>query len=303
MHITGSAVGAQGRLDPSFYVRRFGCVVLCFCAVVVLVAYSASTHLRREKKALELQADHTAQMKCQETWRMGCQRQTEVCTELNHRDALFSNIQEALACPVDHYDDCERRQTVQITRLEQICNIRIWKDYELRKDTIRNELQDCGDVSVVTSALSSQVCNWARLDPNINEVLLIYGTQNANTDQIAEFGFDPHLVGESGPYGQGVYFTDQSCKGLQYSGADVCTTGCVIIARVILGHCYNAAGPLQTKVGPLVDPSNPSEGRFHSVIVQPGTCRGGGERQVHREFVLFNGAQAYPELIVHYEIA
>jgi len=121
------------------------------------------------------------------------------------------------------------------------------------------------------------------------------------TKQIANFGFDGRLASERGLYGQGVYFTDQSCKSLQYSGADrYHDSGCFIIARLILGHPHLATGPMkQIKVEPLVDKDNPSLGRCHSVIVKPGTPTFGAP-QVHREAVIFDGTQAYPEMIVHF---
>eukprot|EP00435_Cladocopium_sp_Y103_P065565 s203_g27.t1 len=128
------------------------------------------------------------------------------------------------------------------------------------------------------------MCNWAHLDAKINEVLLIHGTTQDKVDQIANFGFDERLARENGLYGQGVYFTDQSCKSFQYSGAKKQNAGCLIIARVILGHPCEAQGPMRNlKVEPPIDENNPSKGRCHSVIARPGIPNGWGE-QVHREF-------------------
>ena len=264
---------------------------------------------RKEKRDSEsLQADHhTAQMMLQESWRLSRQLQTKICTELNYSDVAFSNIQKALveACPPDHYAVCSRMRNVSITGLQQICNVRIWKDYEFRKEQVRKELEGREAVPIVASNLPSLVCKWAHLDRKINEILLLHGTTQDKIEQIASFGFDERLARENGLYGQGVYFTDQSCKGLQYSGANYGHTGCFIVARVILGHPINAVGPLKSlKVEPLVDQTNPCKGRCHSVIAHPGIPNGKGmQKQVHREYVLFNGAQAYPEFIVNFKIS
>ena len=276
-----------------------------FCFV-----FASSSHPPRQEKRVLLQnsgADHATQMILQEAWRMNRQMQTNIYRELPPWDAAFSQIQQALveACPVNHYGDCKRARDIKILGLQQVCNIRTWKAYEFRKEEIRKELESRGSVPTITSTLSSEVCRWAHLDSKINEVLLLHGTRQI--DQIAEFGFDQRLARESGLYGQGIYFTDHSCKSLQYSGADPRihgSPGHLIIARVILGHPHNAAGPLkQLKVEPMVDPNDSSKGRCHSVIVQPGILKNSGLEQVHREFVLFNGAQAYPEMIVHFEIS
>eukprot|EP00435_Cladocopium_sp_Y103_P063700 s203_g25.t1 len=266
----------------------------------------AVVKLELEKKALaKSQADHAGQMVLQEAWRMSRQLQTQICSELSPWDAAFSNIQQVLieACPGDHYGACRRMWNVSVTGLRQICNIRIWKDYEFRREQVRKELEsrDCSSVPSVVSALPPHMCNWVQLDAKINEVLLIHGTMSDKVEQIANFGFDERLARENGLYGQGVYFTDQSCKSFQYSGAKWQNAGCLIIARVILGHPCEARGPLkQLKVEPLVDVTNPCKGRCHSVIAKPGTPTG-GQKQVHREFVLFNGTQAYPEMIVHFK--
>eukprot|EP00435_Cladocopium_sp_Y103_P060409 s203_g22.t1 len=245
---------------------------------------------RKEKKDSESsQADHATQMMLQESWRLSRQLQTKVCRELNYSDAAFSNIQKALvqACPLDHYADCSRMRNVSITGLQQICNVRVWKDYEFRKEQVRKELEGREAVPTVSCNLPPHLCKWAHLDGKINEVLLIHGTTPGKIDQIATFGFDERLARESGLYGQGVYFTDQSCKSLQYSGANSGHTGCFIVARVILGHPSNATGPLkQFKVEPLVDPADPCKGRCHSVIAHPGIPNGNGmQKQVHREFI------------------
>ena len=250
--------------------------------------------------------DHDTQMKLQEAWRMNRQLETKICTELNHWDAAFDIIRQALieACPQNHFGNCNRMRHVSITGLQQICNTTIWKAYEFRRDQVRKDLEGREGVPAVVSNLPSRVCSWAQLDPKINEILVIHGTTEDKTKEIANFGFDGRLASERGLYGQGVYFTDQSCKSLQYSGSrNYHDSGCFIIARLILGHPHEATGPLkQIKVEPLVDKDNPSLGRCHSVIAKPGTPTFGAP-QVHRELVIFDGNQAYPEMIVHFRFS
>lgn len=265
-----------------------------------------SPELRQERSILlNSQADHATQMMLQESWRMSRQLQMKVYKEVPAGDQAYATIQDALlvACPQEHFGDCHRMRRVSITKVTQIFNVRIWKDYEFRKDQVRKELEGRA-FPCVTSNLPSKACSWAELDAKINEILVIHGTTLEKTDQIATYGFDERLARESGLYGQGVYFTDQSCKSLQYSGAATQDGGCFIIARLVLGHPFFTGGPLKNgKVEPFLDPLDPSKGRFHSVIAKPGTPTGlGPQPQVHREYVIFNGAQAYPEMIVHFKI-
>ena len=264
-----------------------------------------SLNPRHERDALmNSMIDHATQMMLLEAWRMSRQLQTPICSELSDVDGTLSNIQRALvaACPADHHGDCLRMRNFSITRIQKILNVGIWKDYEFRKEKVRKELDGRDSVPAVTGGLPSQACSWAHLDEGINEILLIHGTTRDKINEIANFGFDERLARERGLYGQGVYFTDQSCKSrqsLQYSGAKCGNSGCFIIARAILGHPFRAQGPLkQLKVEPRVDENDPSL----PVVVTPsspfpGLLMVGSNR--YTKNLSFDGAQAYPEMIVY----
>jgi len=121
---------------------------------------STVARLEKEKAALEgSMADHGAQMKSQEPWRMNRQLETKICTELNHWDAAFDIIRQALveACPQDHFGNCNRMRHVSITGLQQICNTTIWKAYEFKRDQVRKDLEGREGVLSVVSNLPSRV--------------------------------------------------------------------------------------------------------------------------------------------------
>ena len=263
-----------------------------------------------ETKVKELEAENARlksnraelamQMTWQEPWRMGRQLEMSVRSEIPADDGLVSVLHQALlkACPDEHYGNCLLARRLTITGLEQIRNVRLWKSYDFRREEVRKEL-DGKPILPVTSGFVS--CTWAQLNSTVNEILVLHGTKSENVDLIANFGFDERLSREKGLYGQGIYFTDQTCKAFQYSGAASHSEGCFIITRLVLGDPHYAQGPLvNTRVEPLRDPNDASRGRFHSVLASSGTPHGGGSKQVHREFVIFNGAQAYPELIVRF---
>ena len=244
------------------------------------------------------QVQHEERMVMLEPWRMSRQLDMNVRAEVPLEDGLYATLQKALisACPADHRGDCSYARSLNITGLEQVHNIRLWKSYEFRKEQVKKELEG-SRVPKVTSGFSG--CSWAKLDSTVNEIWVLHGTTPDKVDLIVNFGFDERLARERGLYGQGVYFTDQTCKAFQYSGAGRQAEGCFIITRLILGEPHYARGPLpQVKVEPLRDPKDTSKGRCHSVIAAPGTPSGNGATQVHRELVIFNGAQAYPEMIV-----
>jgi len=248
--------------------------------------------------------DHEAQMIIQEAWRKGHQLQVPFYTPLPVQDTMCRTLEALLrsACPQDHYDSCDAMRNIRVSQVDQIRNVDLWKIYDFRKEQVRKQLagDQIGSLSHAYG-LPEAACPWARTDGAINEILVLHGTLPENLDKIAKYGFDGRLA-RKGMYGQGVYFTDQSCKSVQYSGALVQAVGCVIVARLVLGNPFFATRPLrEVKVEPL-DPLDPARGRCNSVIVNPGIDRGDGTAQVHREFVIFDGHLAYPELIVHFEV-
>lgn len=75
---------------------------------------------------------------------------------------------------------------------------------------------------------------------------------------------------------------------MQYSGAPYGTLGYFILSRVVLAHPHIATGAMKNeKVEPFRDHNDPSQG---------------AQAQVHREFVLFNSHQAYPELVAGFKL-
>ena len=239
-------------------------------------------------------SDHVLHMVSQESWRTGRQLMN-VRQEIPATDEVYMQIEKALrlAHPADHHSMCRGVDGLVVTKLEQISNIRLWKNYEFRMEQVRQDMQNHPPVSVASN-LSSQACSWMHCDPLVNEVLAIHGTLHQNLDQIAQFGFDQRLARQGGLYGQGVYFTDQSCKSLQYSGSYQQETGCFILARLILGCPHFATGPMSfVQVEPLQEIDRFLQKVVATVMANPGLLTGGVHTSAQE------GAQAYPEMIVH----
>lgn len=63
--------------------------------------------------------------------------------------------------------------------------------------------------------------------------------------------------------------------------------------------CYVTYHRKGEKVEPPRDPIDPSKGRYDSVVASPGIDNGRATQQDHREFVIFNGKRAYPDLVIN----
>ena len=125
--------------------------------------------LEKENSRLQsVRLEFASKLAEQEPWRMGRQLDLGFRVALPEGDGLFSSLQAAIrrACPDDHHGDCNVARQITITGLEHIRNLRLWKNYEFRKEQLRKELEG-KRVHCVTSALSA--CEWSQLEPGLNE--------------------------------------------------------------------------------------------------------------------------------------
>eukprot|EP00747_Dinoflagellata_sp_TGD_P036333 gnl/TRDRNA2_/TRDRNA2_138415_c1_seq4.p1 gnl/TRDRNA2_/TRDRNA2_138415_c1~~gnl/TRDRNA2_/TRDRNA2_138415_c1_seq4.p1 ORF type:complete len:274 (-),score=17.16 gnl/TRDRNA2_/TRDRNA2_138415_c1_seq4:82-843(-) len=221
------------------------------------------------------------------------------------RPHLKDPIQKMLQAlvPPGHGGACSRASSLVVESVEQVQNVLLWKRYCNRQQEMASSLRgrlDCPWVAQMVPALDvfRKHLPHMSLDENTNEVLLLHGTTGTNVQNIAAQGFDDRLSGSRDLYGAGIYFTTDSCKALQYCGKSVPQGHyCLFLSRVLLGHPYNATGPMKTHKRP---PIAEGYGVPHdSTIARPGIHNTYPNGQVHWEFVV-PGSQAYPELVVHF---
>lgn len=127
------------------------------------------------------------------------------------------------------------------------------------------------------------------LDSSLNEVFLWHGTSATNVNAIAQDGFDERLGCLEGMLGAGIYFAEDSCKSGQYSEKSFVNqrSHWFFLSRVMLGRPYYTNDPIRY----IRKPPNACE----SVVFSPDAASIIGH---HREFVVYDRFQAYPEYIV-----
>ena len=91
-----------------------------------------------------------------------------------------------------------------------------------------------------------------------------------------------------GLYGGGVYFACESCKSAQYAPVEN-GLKMLVISRVVLGDPYYATAAMQNERRPPLRGGAFAPGlTFDSVVAN----------MLHREFIVYDHKQAYPEYIV-----
>eukprot|EP00747_Dinoflagellata_sp_TGD_P199607 gnl/TRDRNA2_/TRDRNA2_72867_c0_seq2.p1 gnl/TRDRNA2_/TRDRNA2_72867_c0~~gnl/TRDRNA2_/TRDRNA2_72867_c0_seq2.p1 ORF type:complete len:218 (-),score=16.31 gnl/TRDRNA2_/TRDRNA2_72867_c0_seq2:80-733(-) len=145
--------------------------------------------------------------------------------------------------------------------------------------------------------------NLHTVDSRINEGFYLHGTDIGTAEKIERFGFDERCCRESALYGEGVYFTPDAGKALQYAKPDEHGLRTLIVARVLLGEPYYDKKARQGERRAPEIPSSTPDMCYDSVVARPGRMPGApGDWQHHTEIVIFDGTQAYPAYIVRVRV-
>jgi len=125
------------------------------------------------------------------------------------------------------------------------------------------------------------------LNKSLNEVFLWHGSSQACVNTIAQDGFDERVSNLGEMLGGGLYFAEDSCKAGQYSQQNIRRSHFFVLSRVLLGTPHYTQAPLpDIRRAPHA---------CDSVVFTPDHDYGLGH---HREFVVYDRFQAYPEFIV-----
>lgn len=127
------------------------------------------------------------------------------------------------------------------------------------------------------------------LNESLNEAFLWHGSSRAKIDSILADGFDERVSNLGGMLGGGVYFAEDSCKSGQYSEKSIasCRSHWFILSRVLLGRPHYTHRP--------VPEIRRAPHQCDSVVFSPAHDSVLGH---HREFVIYDRFQAYPEFVV-----
>jgi hypothetical protein len=204
-------------------------------------------------------------------------------------------------------DGTGKTRESKVVKVERIENLALWKAYHHRKAEMTDTHHaNCVQASPLSPAAvpiappsASQPAGVldedGLLEPRLNETFLYHGTSHDVAGVIARHGFDERVAALNGLYGAGVYFANQSCKSAQYANDPGLKT--LIIARVTLGDPYYAppGAPLRVRRPPERTKLFNKGVTFDSVVANSGGS------QAHRELIIYDHKQAYPEYIVTFK--
>jgi hypothetical protein len=204
-------------------------------------------------------------------------------------------------CPECHR--AGRRKVVSVKRLE---NGPLYLQYLQKVQAIRAKRRNFSGTRTtlmpINPPLPGSLVTFAQssgLDAaEAHEVYLFHGTRWKNRDDIVSKGFDERYASDSGLYGAAIYGAQHACKSYQYSldiDRNAAGNGLMFLCRFVLGNPYytRESGGLTGRLPRQCDPNV-----IDSAIANHGEARGGA--QCHREFMVYDRGQVYPEYIIEF---
>ena len=248
-------------------------------------------------------------------WRLETHNEKHDEPTLYESRYMRRKIEYLLRTSAVHPDGCCGHQglrNARVVKVERLENVTLWNRYVEARDARCKKTE---------SAWVQETCRPIRCDLGDNERYFFHGTKADNVESILRDGFDIEYASDrAGRYGDGIYFSDASCKSHQYADCgDVCggAVYCMLYCRVALGDTmrFNATKQAAAR-NFLVGMKRPSPGDqvFEQNVTASGgkakarsewhslAVLGGSNTQVHREYVTFDCARIYPEYVVYYRL-
>eukprot|EP00004_Rigifila_ramosa_P015419 TRINITY_DN356_c0_g1_i4.p1 TRINITY_DN356_c0_g1~~TRINITY_DN356_c0_g1_i4.p1 ORF type:complete len:558 (+),score=103.52 TRINITY_DN356_c0_g1_i4:522-2195(+) len=186
----------------------------------------------------------------------------------------------------------------RVWRLENVAKFRLYASS--RMGVLSANGGGCSvQVAVATQALG-EFWKTQGLCAQANEVMLWHGTSVDALDAIMAQMLDHRFAIANGAlFGEGLYFAESAVKSNFYAKAN--SSGCrvMLLCRVVLGAPYFATAhmPAGTRRAPV----NAATGLPHDcVIAAAGVSATTGSHGAHREFVVFDHHQSYPQYVIEY---
>eukprot|EP00906_Rhabdomonas_costata_P012053 RCo017192 len=174
-------------------------------------------------------------------------------------------------------------------------NLTLLSRYRLQQSSILEEKKGHG---IPILSIQPGVEHHRFLNRDLNEVYLFHGSNPDTATIIARNGFDERVANLGGLFGAGIYFAQEGCKSAQYCRSkDAHGRFCLLYCRVTLGDIFYTDSTLANMRRPPARKDVPTV-LYDSVVANPGVANGG--HQVHRELIVYNGAQCLPEYIIYF---
>jgi hypothetical protein len=190
-----------------------------------------------------------------------------------------------------------RAPEFEIVAIERICNLRLRTQYVALRDSIRgkHDNQAVPQLFEVTDFGDVEFKHFQSINNSLfNERFLFHGAPMERVEEICKGGLDHRRAGTNAGalFGIGTYLAEDASKSDIYAKPDSSGLRCILVCRTCLGNTCYMNGPDQSLTMP------PKNGDSVTALRQDeGGCL------EHREYIVYDRAQAVPEFRVFYRHA
>jgi len=209
-------------------------------------------------------------------------------------------------------------KSMKITNILRVENAELWSKYYSFSESIRTRSG--------TPVTPIKLTYSKAIDSSINEFYLLHGTSKYVIDNnITKVGFDEKMARKGGFFGAGIYLSENSSKANLYVPCPKCgcfteastiicvcensesVEYCMMVCRVLLGDTYicNKYSEIEMRGTPKNPvskaPFKPNSTQRYDSIIGMGKVDGDKRSlNYYREYVIYDGRQAYPEYLIFY---
>ena len=235
--------------------------------------------------------DVTAEMKglVEEYMKSSCVNRSFSKNSITRYDTSEEESKSAFSLSNLVEDGKPRKRRIEVEKVVQVSNLKLWKEYKFRRETIRRSIREIE----IGEKLRARQVSWEleevlEIDESCNESLLIHGTDKRTAQILVRQGFD-HRVGRlNGRYGAGCYFAEDFQKSRRYMRKDAGGRRYLLLTRVCMGVPFVAGTEMKWARRP---PTVGASGRMADSVI-------GVADERYREFIVYDNRQCIPELLV-----
>uniref|UniRef100_A0A6T7TA30 Poly [ADP-ribose] polymerase n=1 Tax=Hanusia phi TaxID=3032 RepID=A0A6T7TA30_9CRYP len=187
----------------------------------------------------------------------------------------------------------------QVVRVWRVEDKDLWSSYALQRKSIGHAIVEEGEQHPTTSVSTWR--DWMGedllVDQLSNEAFLLHGTKHDMPDVIiaSGYGLDERVFSLQGHFGGGIYLAENSSKSDEYCTPDANGLCYMFLVRAALGSPYEATRSMKQLRRP---PARAGTRLYDSVLAVTKETHPDAFLERHREFVVYDRRQAYPEFLI-----
>jgi hypothetical protein len=199
----------------------------------------------------------------------------------------------------------------RVVRVSRIENPLLWKRYVLQREAVVANLPAGSQKHARVNVESWR--SWQKRElaqhTAANEAFFFHGTKPDIAECIKRVGFDERVCSLGGMFGAGVYLAENSSKSDEYCVPDAKGSCFMFVVRAAIGTPHRTLEDMNDlRRPPCLQGHTEIKGQYcidhpraDSVFAPTTSTHPGACLKRYREFIVYDGAQSYPEFLIEFK--